>query len=77
MIFVKTASILGAENFGSHLGIIDMNLPKKIHSMILNNTIKKWSILSDFAFKCGLKSLSWEPMSVNREFGETILIQKK
>ena len=77
MIFVKTASILGAENFGSHLGIIDMNLPKKIHSMILNNTIKKWSILSDFAFKCGLKSLSWEPMSVNREFGETIFNTKK
>jgi len=77
MIFIKTASILDAENFGSHLGIIDMNLPKKMHSIILNNTIKKWSILSDFAFNCGLKSLSWEPMSVSREFGETIINTKK
>ena len=28
-IFVKTASILGAENFGSHLGIVDMKVTKK------------------------------------------------
>tara|TARA_B100000886_G_C20423442_1_gene492704 strand:+ start:232 stop:1125 length:894 start_codon:yes stop_codon:yes gene_type:complete len=76
-IFIKTASILEAENFGSHLGIVDMNVSKKIQSNILTKTIKKWTKLSNFALKCGLKSLSWEPMSVGREFGETIYKTKK
>ena len=76
-IFVKTASILGAENFGSHLGIVDMKVTKKKQSNILKKTIKKWCDLSKYANKCGLKSLSWEPMSIGREFGETIKKTKK
>jgi len=39
--------------------------------------IKNWHILSEYAYKINLKGLIWEPMSVNREFGEKVSKTKK
>ena len=43
----------------------------------MKRVIKNWHILGEYAYKKKLKSLIWEPMSISREFGETINECKK
>ena len=80
--FVDFTSIVGAESMGSHLGILSYkennNLTLKKNR--LQTLISNWHKVAEYAEKKGLKFISWEPMSISREFGETIqeckLIQK-
>ena len=70
-LFIDMALFLGADNFGSHLGI--SSIGNNHHNIeVLNRTIKNWDIIGEYAYKKKLPSLSWEPMSIKREFGESI-----
>ena len=70
--FFKISKDLGANYSGSHLGILSFHEKKKYKSILKNRLKKNWNILSEYAYKISLKGLIWEPMSISREFGETI-----
>lgn len=68
------AVAIGAENLSSHLGILcydDLHDSAK-KKAIEKETIRAWKELAAYGKKIGLQSLSWEPMSIRREYGETI-----
>ncbi len=75
--FFKISKDLGANYSGSHLGIIGFDELKNIDEILKKRLIKNWHILSEYAYKINLKGLIWEPMSVNREFGEKVSKTKK
>ena len=75
--FIDLSLDLGANYVGSHLGILSYDDNKKRKKILNNRVIKNWQILSEYAHKKRLKSLIWEPMSISREFGETINECKK
>lgn len=75
--FKKFADItveLGSDTMGSHFGILttkefnSSNLFKKRK----DEAIKSWHQIASYGKKIGLKKIIWEPMSIGREFGETI-----
>jgi D-erythrulose 1-phosphate 3-epimerase len=73
--FIDIGVKLGATNMSSHFGIISYydlkNYDRK--EKILHQTVDAWKELAKYAKDKGMKYLSWEPMSVPREYGETIL----
>lgn len=75
--FKKLADIsvrIGANNLSSHLGILcyeDLYDNKK-REYILEETVDAWKELACYGKAIGLKYLSWEPMSIKREYGETL-----
>lgn len=72
--FAEISAELGAESMGSHLGIFsvrDMKDPKR-REFVFRETLHGWAEISDHAKAAGLKYLTWEPMSIPREQGETI-----
>lgn len=71
--FIKITSKLNAKGTGSVLGIQTVNTIQNSKDKNLNYLIKRWNDLSIYAKKQKLKYLLWEPMSVKREFGETIV----
>ena len=81
--FINISVDLGAKYTGSHLGILTYkdNQSKKRNSILMNRVIKNWKKIAEHAYKKKLKALIWEPMSISREFGDTIneckIIQKK
>ncbi len=77
--FIDLSIDLGANYVGSHLGILsyDDNKNKKRNNILVKRVIRNWHILGEYAYKKKLKSLIWEPMSISREFGETINECKK
>lgn len=75
--FFKISKDFGANYSGSHLGIIGFEELKNIDRILKKRLIKNWHILSEYAYKINLKGLIWEPMSVNREFGEKVSKTKK
>lgn len=75
--FVNISSKLGADGAGSLLGIYSFDQLKNNFIETRKNIIKGWIDLSAHAKRCGLKYLIWEPMSVKREMGETIIEIKK
>ncbi len=75
--FKKLADIavkLGAYDLSSHFGILCYEdlYDKERRDFILKETVASWKELAEYGKSIGLKSLSWEPMSVKREYGETI-----
>ena len=77
--FINLTSILESESMGSHFGILsfsDSTNAKKMNIRKKQN-IDGWMEISDYAKTKGLKFLSWEPMSIKREYGETIKSCKK
>ena len=70
--FFKISKTLGANYSGSHLGILSDYEKKNNKKVLKSRLFKNWSILSEYAYKINLKGLIWEPMSISREFGETI-----
>lgn len=65
---------LGAKTGGSHFGILTfdtINNPEK-KKKVIEAGIKGWQELSFFAQELGYESLIFEPMSVPREFANTI-----
>ncbi len=75
--FLNISSKLGAEGAGSLLGIYSFDQLRNNFIATRKNIIRGWVELSEHAKKCGLKYLIWEPMSVKREMGETIIEIKK
>ena len=75
--FFKISKYLGANYSGSHLGILSYEENKNNFKILQNRLIKNWLILSEYAYKINLKGIIWEPMSISREFGETINKTKK
>jgi sugar phosphate isomerase/epimerase len=72
--FFKLSHNLGAEGVGSHFGIMSTrdNMDPAIRAQRLQNGVQAWRELSEYAESIGLKYLLFEPMSVSREFAETI-----
>ena len=40
--------------------------------LLKTRIIKNWHLIGEYAYKKKIKSLIWEPMSISREFGETL-----
>lgn len=77
--FVDISVDLGAEDMGSHLGIFSVfeNKDKVIKKKRFIDVINAWHEIAEYAYKKGLKYLTWEPMSISREMGETIKEARK
>ena len=75
--FFQISKDMGANYSGSHLGIIGMDQKKEINKILKKNLVKNWKKLSEYAYKINLEGIIWEPMSINREFGNTIDSTKK
>lgn len=75
--FLRISGRLGAEGAGSLLGIYSFDELENNFLQTRKRIIKGWVELSQYAKKNGLKYLIWEPMSVKREMGETIIEIKK
>ncbi len=75
--FRKLADItvaIGANHLSSHFGIMcyeDLHDGKK-REATENETIAAWKELGEYGKQIGLESLSWEPMSIAREYGESL-----
>jgi D-erythrulose 1-phosphate 3-epimerase len=75
--FKKFAEItveLQSTTMGSHFGILTAEdySDSKLFEERKNQNIEHWHEIADYAKKIGVKTILWEPMSVGREYGETI-----
>ena len=72
--FVDQTADLGAKAMGSHFGIFTTcdNGDQKIRALRRRQNIEGWHEIGAYAKERGLEYLSWEPMSIGREQGETI-----
>jgi sugar phosphate isomerase/epimerase len=72
--YVDITVALGASSMGSHFGIFtaadNNDLVKRSERRQQN--IENWHDIGKYAVKKGLKFLTWEPMSIKREQGETL-----
>lgn len=73
--FIDIAAKLGAKSIGGHLSIISLNddSVNTTYNERLENIIQTWIKLSNYAKNAGIPTMIWEPMSIAREFGETII----
>ena len=72
--FADISVKLGAESMGSHFGILtvpDFRDPKTRAQRFKEN-VENWHRIAEYAAEKGLRYLTWEPMSIPREYGETI-----
>lgn len=72
--FVDISAALGSASIGSHFGILTQpNLEdKSANKFLTNDAISRWCRIADYAAKKGINKIFWEPMSISREYGETI-----
>ena len=77
MKFINISGKLGAEGAGSLLGIYSFDDLKNNFSLTEKKIISGWIKLANYAKKKGLKYLIWEPMSIKREMGDTIISAQK
>ena len=70
--FALISKRLGAKSTGSLLGIYSVYDYNKRNDYILNEIIKNWYHLAEYSKEIGLEYLTWEPMSIPRELGESI-----
>ena len=65
---------LGATTMGSHFGILTTGeySNKKIFEERKKNNIDSWHKIAEYVKTLGIETILWEPMSVGREYGETI-----
>lgn len=77
--FVDITVNLGAKSMGSHFGIFTHrdNNDKVLRKERRRQNIEGWHEIATYAKKKGLQFLTWEPMSINREQGETIEATRK
>ncbi|MBM3282683.1 TIM barrel protein [Candidatus Gottesmanbacteria bacterium] len=77
--FVDLSVMLGAKSMGSHFGIVSVpdyeNMERRRLRFLEN--VECWRKIAAYGRKCGLEFLTWEPMSIGREYGETIEEVKK
>tara|TARA_Y100000310_G_scaffold338090_1_gene426830 strand:+ start:1667 stop:2575 length:909 start_codon:yes stop_codon:yes gene_type:complete len=77
--FIDLGVELGATNMSSHFGIMgyyDVRDPVR-KEQALNLTVSAWKELAEYAHSKGMSYLSWEPMSIPREYGETLAETRK
>ena len=70
--FLKMGEVFGAKQLGSHFGIMTVDSEKNNERHCYDEAIRLWAELSKIAYDLGYECLFFEPMSVNREFGDTI-----
>jgi len=72
--FIDVSIELGAKSIGSHLGILTArdNSDPLLRDERVSQNIECWHIIGAYAKKKDLEFISWEPMSISREQGETI-----
>jgi sugar phosphate isomerase/epimerase len=72
--FIDLTVALGASSMGSHFGIFTAkdNNDNSARSIRRKQNIECWHLVGEYAAQKGLNYLSWEPMSISREQGETI-----
>lgn len=72
--FVDISVEIGAKSMGSHFGIFTTkdNNDRILRKERRAQNIEGWHNIGKYAVKKGLKFISWEPMSISREQGETI-----
>ena len=72
--FVEISSDLGSKSMGSHFGILtqpdldDDDSAKRL----TEDAINRWVEVGKYAKELGIDTIFWEPMSISREYGETI-----
>ncbi|MCI0396724.1 MAG: sugar phosphate isomerase/epimerase, partial [Chloroflexi bacterium] len=72
--FVDISVAVGAESMGSHFGILtvpDLE-DAAVRAQRFRETIAGWQQIAAYAAEKGLAYLTWEPMSIPREYGQTI-----
>ena len=72
--FVDLSVDLGAETMGSHFGIFTAHddSHQTTREKRRTDNINAWHEVALYARNKGLKMLTWEPMSISREQGETL-----
>ena len=72
--FIDLSAKLGVKSLGGHLSIISLadDDNKSLRQERLDNIINIWVHLSEYALDQGIPTMIWEPMSISREFGETL-----
>jgi len=72
--FVDLTTALGASSMGSHFGIFTArdNNDEAVRETRRRQNIDGWHRVGEYAAYKGLDYISWEPMSIRREQGETI-----
>ena len=75
--FATISRKIGAISTGCLAGIYSVKDLRERRDEIFNRTIKGWHELARYGKKTGLRYLTWEPMSVKREMGETISEAKR
>jgi len=72
--FIDLTIDLGATSMGSHFGIFTArdDSSKNFREKRRQQNIESWHYVGEYAAKKGLKFITWEPMSISREQGETI-----
>lgn len=70
--FIDIGIDLGAKHVGSHLGILSYDDNRQRKKLLKSRIINNWYLIAEYASKKKIKSLIWEPMSISREFGETL-----
>ncbi len=71
--FADISLAVGSNNMGSHFGILTSkdNNNIQLRQERLRENIENWHEIAKYAKKIGLEYISWEPMSISREQGET------
>ena len=72
--FLKMGAAWGAKNLGSHFGILSFGAYNDLskREYLIEEGVKNWQKLSFVAQDLGYECLIFEPMSVDREMGNTI-----
>jgi sugar phosphate isomerase/epimerase len=72
--FINVSVELGADAVGSHFGILTVSDLKNnsIRQQRFEQNVDCWLKVAEYGAKKGLKMLTWEPMSIAREYGETL-----
>lgn len=75
--FLSISKKIGCKGAGSMLGILTFEDLKNNYNKQLDVIVENWIELSNYGKSIGLEYLFWEPMSIKREFGDTIIDTKK
>jgi sugar phosphate isomerase/epimerase len=77
--FADLSAYLGCRTMGSHFGIFTMkdDLEPKRRSERRDQNIKGWHEVGEYAREQGIEQIIWEPMSISREQGETLVACRK
>ena len=72
--FIDLAENLNCDNIGSHFGILSVSESKNKLKRVnrVRDGINHWNDIARYGKKHGINFISWEPMSIRREYGETI-----